>query len=74
LCQYLETRETCLPKAIEIAQRAAENPPLSNFAITSVIARFGNMPESDGLFVEAIIGGHRQHPRSVQRTAGRLSE
>jgi (methylthio)acryloyl-CoA hydratase len=57
LCQYLETRETCLPKAIEIAKRAAENPPLSNFAITSAIARIGNMPATDGLFAEAFIAG-----------------
>ncbi len=57
LCQYLETRETCLPKAIEIAKRAAENPPLSNFAITSAIARIGNMPATDGLFAEAFVAG-----------------
>lgn len=57
LCQYLESRETCLRKAIEIAKRAAENPPLSNFAITSAIARIGNMPASDGFFAEAFIAG-----------------
>jgi (methylthio)acryloyl-CoA hydratase len=57
LCQYLESRETCLPKAIEIAKRAAENPPLSNFAITSAIARIGNMPATDGFFAEAFIAG-----------------
>jgi enoyl-CoA hydratase/carnithine racemase len=57
LCQYLESRETCLPKAIELAKRAAENPPLSNFAITSAIARIGNMPTTDGLFAEAFIAG-----------------
>ena len=57
LCQYLESRETCLPKAMEIARRAAENPPLSNFAITSAIGRIGNMPATDGLFAEAFIAG-----------------
>jgi (methylthio)acryloyl-CoA hydratase len=57
LCQYLVSREECLPKAIEIAKRAAENPPLSNFAITSAIARIGNMPATDAFFAEAFIAG-----------------
>jgi (methylthio)acryloyl-CoA hydratase len=57
LCQYLASREECLPKAIEIAKRAAENPPLSNFAITSAIARIGNMPATDAFFAEAFIAG-----------------
>jgi (methylthio)acryloyl-CoA hydratase len=57
LCQYLVDREACLPKAIEIAKRAAENPPLSNFAITSAIARIGNMPATDAFFAEAFIAG-----------------
>ncbi len=57
LCQYLVSRADCLPKAIEIAKRAAENPPLSNFAITSAIARIGNMPSTDAFFAEAFIAG-----------------
>ncbi len=57
LCQYLVDRTDCLPKAIAIAKRAAENPPLSNFAITSAISRIGNMPATDGLFAEAFIAG-----------------
>jgi (methylthio)acryloyl-CoA hydratase len=57
LCQYLVDRADCLPKAIAIAKRAAENPPLSNFAITSAIARIGNMPATDAFFAEAFIAG-----------------
>ena len=57
LCQYLVSRDECLAKAISIAKRAAENPPLSNFAITSAIARIGNMPSTDGFFAEAFIAG-----------------
>ena len=57
LCQYLVSRDECLPKAIQIAKRTAENPPLSNFAITSAIARIGNMPASDAFFAEAFIAG-----------------
>lgn len=57
LCQYLESPDTCLPKALEIARRAVKNPPLSNFAITSAIAHIGNMPATDAFFAEAFIAG-----------------
>jgi (methylthio)acryloyl-CoA hydratase len=57
LCQYLVNSADCAAKTIEIAKRAAENPPLSNFAITSAIARIGNMPATDAFFAEAFIAG-----------------
>lgn len=57
LCQYLVADASALPKALEIAKRAAQNPPLSNFAITSAIAHIGNMPASDAFFAEAFIAG-----------------
>lgn len=57
LCQYLVDTDACLARAVEIAHRAAENPPLSNFAITSGIAHIGNMPSADAFFAEAFIAG-----------------
>lgn len=57
LCQYLENNDHSLTKAIEIAKIAAQNPPLSNFAITSAISHIGNMPSSDAFFSEAFIAG-----------------
>lgn len=68
LCQYLVPAEDCLPKAIEIARRAAQNPPLSNFAITSAIAHIGNMSASDAFFAEAFIAGiTNTQPASKER-------
>jgi enoyl-CoA hydratase/carnithine racemase len=57
LCQYLEDSDDSLPKAMEIARKAAENPPLSNFAITSGISHIANMPSTDAFFAEAFIAG-----------------
>lgn len=57
LCQYLEDGDDSLPKAMEIARKAAENPPLSNFAITSGISHIANMPSTDAFFAEAFIAG-----------------
>lgn len=57
LCQYLVDADACLSRAIDIAHRAAQNPPLSNFAITSGIAHIGNMPSADAFFAEAFIAG-----------------
>ena len=68
LCQYLVAPQECLPKALEIAKRAAENPPLSNFAITSGIAHISNMPANDAFFAEAFIAGiTNTQPASKER-------
>ncbi len=56
LCQY-HVAGSSFDKAIEIARKAAQNPPLSNFAITSGIAHIGNMPSADAYFAEAFIAG-----------------
>ena len=68
LCQYLEPGEQALAKAISIAEKAAQNPPLSNFAITSGIGHIGNMPSADGFFAEAFIAGiTNTQPASKER-------
>ncbi len=70
LCQYLVDSGQCLARAIEIAHRAAENPPLSNFAITSAIAHIGNMPSADAFFAEAFVAGiTNTQPASKERLA-----
>ena len=56
LCQYLVDGPS-LDKAMEIARTAAQNPPLSNFAITSGIAHIGNMASGDAFYAEAFIAG-----------------
>ncbi len=70
LCQYLVAADECEAKALSIARLTAENPPLSNFAITSGIAHIGNMPASDALFAEAFIAGiTNTQPASKARLA-----
>ncbi len=70
LCQYALDEDDSLPKAIEIARRASENPPLSNLAITSGISHIGNMPSTDAFFAEAFIAGiTNTQPASRERLA-----
>lgn len=74
LCQYLESGPS-LPKAMEIAAKAAQNPPLSNFAITSGIAHIGNMPSADAYYAEAFIAGvTNTQPASRERLAAFMNK
>lgn len=74
LCQYAVDGSS-LDKAMEIARKAAENPPLSNFAITSGIAHIGNMPANDAFFAEAFIAGvTNTQPASVDRLAAFMNK
>ena len=56
LCQYL-IEGSSLEKAREIARTAAENPPLSNFAICSAISHMQNMSALDAAYAEAVVAG-----------------
>ena len=56
LCQYL-TDGSSLDKARELARAAAENPPLSNFAICSGISHMQNMSGLDAAYAEAVLAG-----------------
>lgn len=74
LCQYLEPGPS-LPKALEIAKKAAQNPPLSNFAITSGIAHIGNMASGDAYYAEAFIAGiTNTQPASKERLAAFMNK
>jgi enoyl-CoA hydratase/carnithine racemase len=55
LAQYLV--EDSEAKAMEIARAAAENPPLSNFAICSAISHMQNMSALDAAYAEAVVAG-----------------
>ena len=73
LCQYLE--EDAFVTAMEIARKAAQNPPLSNFAITSGIAHIGNMPAADAYYAEAFIAGvTNTQPASRDRLAAFMNK
>lgn len=74
LCQYL-TPGSSFDKAMEIARTAAQNPPLSNFAITSGIAHIGNMASADAYFAEAFIAGiTNTQPASKDRLAAFMNK
>jgi enoyl-CoA hydratase/carnithine racemase len=55
LAQYLV--EDSEAKAYEIARAAAENPPLSNFAICSAISHVQNMSALDAAYAESVVAG-----------------
>ncbi|MEE9314431.1 MAG: crotonase/enoyl-CoA hydratase family protein [Rhizobiaceae bacterium] len=56
LCQYLIEGDT-EAKAMELAQLAATNPALSNFAICSTISHVQNMSALDASYMEAVVAG-----------------
>ena len=56
LAQYL-VEGSSLDVAISLARRAAENLPLTNFAICSAISHLGNMSALDAAYAEAVIAG-----------------
>jgi (methylthio)acryloyl-CoA hydratase len=55
LCQYLVDDSEA--KAFEIARVAAQNPPLSNFAICSAISHLQNMSGLDAAYAESVVAG-----------------
>ena len=55
LCQYLVDDSEA--KAMELAQIAVKNPPLSNFAICSAISHMQNMSAFDASYAEAVVAG-----------------
>ena len=56
LAQYLVDGSS-LTRALELARTAAQNLPLSNFAICSAISHLGNMSALDASYAEAMIAG-----------------
>lgn len=55
LCQYLVGDSEA--RAMEIARAAAQNPPLSNFAICSAISHMQNMSALDASYAESVVAG-----------------
>lgn len=55
LCQYLV--DDSESKAMELARAAAQNPPLTNFAICSAISHMQNMSSFDAAYAEAVVAG-----------------
>lgn len=69
LCQYLVDGSS-LEKAMELAKLIAQNPPLSNYAISSAISHIQNMPGLHASYAEAFIAGVvNTQPASRERLA-----
>ncbi|WP_373502238.1 crotonase/enoyl-CoA hydratase family protein [Aestuariivirga sp.] len=69
LCQYLVDGPS-EDKALAIAHIAAQNPPLSNFAICSAISHVQNMSALDASYTEAVVAGIvNTQPASRERLA-----
>jgi enoyl-CoA hydratase/carnithine racemase len=56
LAQY-QTDGSSLDMALELAQKAAENLPLSNFAICSAVSHMRNMSAMDAAYAESVVAG-----------------
>jgi len=57
LAQYLETEGSSFDRAVELAEQAARNLPLTNFAICSAISHVQNMSSFDAAYTEAVVAG-----------------
>ena len=53
--QYTVDAGAALSKATSIAQRVAQNAPMTNFAITNALNHIGEMAPQQGLFTESLI-------------------
>lgn len=56
LAQYI-VEGSSLETAMELARKAAQNLPLSNFAICSAVSHIQNMSAMDGAYAEAVVAG-----------------
>ena len=52
---YVVPAGTAVEKAIELAKTAAQNAPMSNYAIINALPRIRDMSSEDGLFVESLM-------------------
>jgi len=55
LVQYVVPAGGAVDKALALAQTAAGNAELSNYAVINALPRIGEMSRDDGLFVESFI-------------------
>ncbi len=67
LAQYLVPTGQALEKAKEIALKISKNAPMSNWAITNVLPRMGDIDHNDALFVEELASAVVRSPASLER-------
>ncbi|MCI4663028.1 MAG: crotonase/enoyl-CoA hydratase family protein [Neomegalonema sp.] len=54
LTHYSVGEGEALPLARELAEKVADNAPLSNYVMVQALKRIGEMPRSEGLFAESL--------------------
>ncbi len=60
LCHYAVSEGQAFDKAIELAERIADNAPFSNYLMIQAISRVGDMSRQDGLFTESLAAAMSQ--------------
>lgn len=66
-CQYVVSAGSALDKAKELARIAAENAPLSNWAICNLLPRTNDMGYDDGFFLEQLGASYVFTDESMRR-------
>ncbi|MES2192619.1 MAG: crotonase/enoyl-CoA hydratase family protein [Pseudomonadota bacterium] len=68
LAQYLVPAGQALDKAMALAQRVAENAPLTNYALMHALPRIAEQPADQGFFTEALMAAVAQSaPEAKER-------
>lgn len=60
MAQYLVPAGTASAKAFELAQRIAQNAPLTNYALMHALPRIAEQPSDQGFFTEAMMAAIAQ--------------
>ncbi len=67
LSNYLVADGEGLVQALKIAQKVAQNAPLSNYAITQALPRIADLSAADGLFVESLMSSIAQGDEAAKQ-------
>ena len=60
LAQYLTPKGQAFDKAMELAERIAQNAPLTNYALMHALPRIAEQPADQGFFTEALMAAVAQ--------------
>jgi enoyl-CoA hydratase/carnithine racemase len=71
LCHEVVSSGLSFARAMGIAEAAAKQAPLSNYAMVTAISRINDMSTTDGLFTESLMAGMVQ---SAPEVAAGLAE
>ncbi|RZJ09478.1 MAG: crotonase/enoyl-CoA hydratase family protein, partial [Rubrivivax sp.] len=67
LVQYVVPAGQAVTKAVELAERIAQNAPLSNFAVTQALPRIADMSPDNGLFMESLMAAIAQGDEAAKQ-------